>query len=106
MARAVASMWLWGSVIVLSALSGIAGCSSSKGYEGGMKTASGLQGTADRIGLAQKQIDQTLALADSLVNKREGDPRKQFDQFRKSLADLESTAKDVKDAAADMKKRG
>jgi hypothetical protein len=82
-------------------------CSSKgKGYEGGMKTASNLQSAAEKIQKVQTQVDQALANADALVNQPQPDLRKQFTKFQESLSTLESTAKDVSERAADMKKRG
>lgn len=104
MARAVATSLLFTCVFCVSAL--LAGCSSNKGYEGGMKTATNLQSAADRIHKAQEQVDRTLALADGMVNQPKADLRKQFEEYRKSLKSLESTAADVREKAVDMKKRG
>jgi hypothetical protein len=95
------------ALLAVVALLSLTGCSSGgKNYEGGMKTASNLQSAADRVQKAQTQVDQTLALADTLVNQPQSDPRKQFAQYRKSLAELESTIEEVRDKAADMRKRG
>src|SRR5262245_25965501 len=91
---------------VLSVLIGLAGCSSgNKSYEQGMKTGSNLQELARKIEAAEKQIDTTLSQADALVNAPGTNPRKQFDQYRKSLDTLESQAADIRDLANDMNKR-
>jgi hypothetical protein len=91
-------------VIVAALL--LAGCANNKGYEGGMQTATNLQGAADRIQRTQAQVDHTLALADELVNRPQPDPRPQFEKFRRSLRELESMAEDVRAKADEMRARG
>ncbi|MCI0675407.1 MAG: DUF2959 domain-containing protein [Phycisphaerales bacterium] len=93
-------------VALLLFLVSIAGCGSkNKSFEEGMKTGSNLQELARKIETGEKQIDTSMREGDALVNAPQGDPRKQFEQYRKSLRSLESTASDVRDMANDMQKR-
>jgi len=83
----------------------LTGCASGN-YQQGSKTGAGLTEAADKISSGEGKIDATLAALNDLVNSSQGDLEIKYKKFNDSVSDLESTANNVKDRVADMRKQG
>jgi hypothetical protein len=80
-------------------------CQSSSSGKG-EATGKNVTKAADEIQLGITQLDATVAALTSLVTQPGPDLGPQFKTFSKSLDQLESTAKKVRDAAASMDAKG
>jgi len=91
-------------VIPVFAATLLAGCTSAN-YQKGSATGAGLQDSADRMHQGSVKIDTTLTNLNDMVNNP-GDLAAQFKKYTASVADLESSAKNVESKVASMRGKG
>jgi hypothetical protein len=91
-------------VIPVFAATLLAGCTSAN-YQKGSATGAGLQDSADRMHQGAVKIDTTLTNLNDMVNNP-GDLAAQFKKYTASVADLESSAKNVEGKVASMRGKG
>jgi len=83
----------------------LAGCASHN-YDKGMATAAGLKESAAQVEAARSKIDAVLVSLNDLVNKPQSDLRPQFKKFSANVDALDSSAGDVRNSVAAMRKNG
>ena len=84
----------------------LAGCGTTSGYKQADKTGEGIAEFREEIVNGKKAIDDTMKSLDQIAASATTDPRKAFEKFSKSVANLESTAGKVRDRGQDMKAQG
>jgi hypothetical protein len=84
----------------------LAGCGTTSGYKQADKTGEGIAEFRDEIVNGKKAIDETMKSLDLIATSAATDPRKSFEKYSKSVANLESTAGKVRDRGQDMKAKG
>jgi predicted nucleic acid-binding Zn-ribbon protein len=84
------------------------GCSStgSSNYKKADKTGAGIAKFRDEIVVGKNAIAATMTSLGNVAESADTDPRKAFEQFKKDVANLESTAADIRKRAADMQAKG
>jgi hypothetical protein len=80
-------------------------CATS-GYQQADKTGAGIAEFREEISKAKLAVDDTVKSLGQVAVSANTNPREAFQQFSKSLANLESTAAKAKSRAADMKAQG
>lgn len=94
-------------VAALSAVSGLlAGCGSTKNYKQADKTGEGIAEFKAEILNGKKAIDATMTALDQVAASASTDPRKAYEQYSKSVGNLESTADKVRKRSEDMQAKG
>jgi uncharacterized phage infection (PIP) family protein YhgE len=83
----------------------LTGCATS-GYRQADKTGAGISEFRDEIVNGKKAIDDTMQSLDQISVSASTDPRKAFERYSKSVANLESTASKVRKRSQDMKEQG
>ena len=81
------------------------GCATS-GYQQADKTGAGIAQFREEISKAKLAVDDTVKSLGQVAVSANTNPREAFQQYSKSLANLESTAAKAKSRAADMKAQG
>jgi len=84
----------------------LAGCGTTSGYKQADKTGEGIAEFREEIVNGKNAIDATMKSLDLIASSATTDPRKAFEKFSKSVANLESTAGKVRDRGQDMKAQG
>lgn len=84
----------------------LAGCGTTRGYKQADKTGEGIASFRDEVLNGKKAIDQTMASLDAIAASAATNPRKAYEQYNKSVANLESTAEKVKKRRQDMQEQG
>ncbi len=84
----------------------LVGCGTTAGYKQADKTGEGIAEFRAEILNGKKAIDQTMVSLDKIAASATTDPRKSFEEYRKSVANLESTAEKVRKRSQDMQARG
>ncbi len=92
--------------VVAAATALMAGCGTTAGYKQADKTGAGIAGFRAEIVNGKKAIDETMKALDQIAATANTDPRKAFEQFSKSVANLEATATKVRKRAQDMQAQG
>jgi hypothetical protein len=82
------------------------GCGTTSGYKQADKTGEGIAEFRYEVLNGKKAIDQTMASLDGIATSASTDPRKAFEQYSKSVANLESTANKVRKRSQDMQAQG
>jgi hypothetical protein len=82
------------------------GCGSTSGYKQADKTGQGIADFRAEVMNAKKAIDDTVKALDQVAVTAATDPRKAFEQFSKSIANLESAAAKTRKRGEDMKAQG
>jgi len=90
----------------LALASGLTGCGSTAGYKQADKTGAGIAQFREEIGKAKLAVDDTVKALGQVAVSANTNPRQAFQQFSKSLANLDSTAAKAKSRAAEMKAAG
>ena len=88
------------------ALALFAGACKSTTADKGAATAKNIRYAADEIRTGLGQLDSALAALNNLVNEPAADLEPQYKAFSKHLKELESTAANVREAAAAMEAKG
>ncbi len=83
----------------------LVGCKSAN-YKQADKTGEGIATFRAEILNGKKAIDQTMAALDQVAASAATDPRKAYEQYTKSVANLESTANKVRKRSEDMQAQG
>jgi predicted nucleic acid-binding Zn-ribbon protein len=83
----------------------LAGCKSA-GYQQADKTGEGIASFRDEVLNGKKAIDQTMVSLNGIATSASTDPRKAFETYTKSVANLESTANKVRKRGQDMQEKG
>jgi hypothetical protein len=83
-----------------------AGCGTTSGYKQADKTGAGIAEFRAEIVNGQAAIDHTITCLDQVAASANTDPRKPFEQYSKSLANLASVAERARKRGADMKAQG
>ncbi len=83
----------------------LAGCKSAN-YKQADKTGEGIATYRAEILNGKKAIDQTMTSLDQVSTTAATDPRKAYEQYSKSVANLESTANKVRKRSQDMQEQG
>jgi hypothetical protein len=84
----------------------LTGCGTSRGYKQADKTGEGIASFRDEVLNGKKAIDTTMVSLDKIATTAAADPRKAFEEYSKSVDNLESTAERVKKRADDMREQG
>jgi len=85
----------------------VVGCTSSKSYDKGAKTATSLNESASLIQSGQGQLDKTMASLNDLVNNPGApDLRTKYSKFSSDVDNLGTTATKIKDRVDTMQKNG
>jgi hypothetical protein len=92
------------STVAAAAL--MTGCGSTSGYKQADKTGAGIAEFRDEILNGKKAVDATMKSLDTIAASANTDPRKAFEQYSKSVANLESTAAKIKKRGQDMQQQG
>lgn len=82
------------------------GCGSTAGYKQADKTGAGIADFREELTKAKLAVDDTVKSLGQVAVTANTDPRPAFQQFSKSLANLESTAATAKKRAQEMKEQG
>jgi hypothetical protein len=82
------------------------GCATSSGYKQADKTGAGIAEFRDEVIKGQKAVDDTVKALDQIAATATSDPRKSFEEFRKQVANLDSTAAKVRKRGQEMRVRG
>jgi hypothetical protein len=83
-----------------------AGCGTTSGYKQADKTGAGIAEFRTEIVNAKQAIDNTVKALDQVAVSANTNPRKAYEQFSKSLANLESVAAKATKRSQDMKAQG
>jgi len=81
------------------------GCKTS-GYQQADKTGEGIASFREEILNGKKAIDDTVKSLDAVAASATTDPRAAFEQYSKSVSNLESTANKIRKRAEDMRAQG
>jgi len=84
----------------------ITGCGTTSGYKQADKTGAGAAEFRAEILNGQKAIDDTMKALGQIAATANTNPRKAFEQYSDSLANLESVSQKVRKRGAEMKARG
>jgi predicted nucleic acid-binding Zn-ribbon protein len=76
------------------------------GYKLADKVGQGIAECRDEIVDVKKAVDATMAALDKIVAEATVDPRKSFKEFSKSIPDIDSSAKQAKKRADEMREKG
>lgn len=98
------------SILAVSATVAVlgTGCSStgSSNYKKADKTGAGIAKFRDEVVKGKNAVDATMTSLGNVAENADTDPRKSFEQFKKDVANLDSTANDIRKRAADMQAKG
>jgi hypothetical protein len=83
-----------------------AGCGTTSGYKQADKTGAGIAEFRTEIVNGKTAIDNTMKALDQIAASANTDPRKAFEQYTKSLANLESVAERARKRGTEMKAQG
>lgn len=81
-------------------------CGTTQGYKQADKTGAGIAEFRDEIVHGKKAIDATMKSLSDIAASANMDPRKPFERFSKAVAELESTAANVRKRADSMQQQG
>ena len=84
----------------------ITGCGTTAGYKQADKTGEGVAGFRQEIVNGKKAIDNTMTALGQIEATANTNPRKAFEQYSASLANLESVSEKAKKRGAEMRARG
>jgi hypothetical protein len=84
----------------------LTGCGTTAGYSQADKTGAGIAEFREEIVNGKAAIDGTMKALDQIAVSASTDPRKSFEQFAKSMANLESTAASARKRSQGMKDQG
>jgi hypothetical protein len=84
----------------------LTGCGTTAGYKQADKTGAGIAEFRTEIVNGKKAIDETMKSLDQIAVSANTNPRKAFEQFSKSLANLESVAAKARKRGQEMKEQG
>jgi hypothetical protein len=82
------------------------GCGTTAGYQQADKTGAGIAGFRQEIVKAKQAVDDTVGALGQVAVTADTNPRAAFQQFSKSLANLETAAAKAQKRGAEMKARG
>jgi len=91
---------------LLAAAALLAGCGTTSGYKQADKTGEGIAEFRAEIVNSKKAIDETMKSLDQIVESATSDPRKAFEHYTKSVANLESAAAKARKRSQEMKDQG
>ena len=94
------------TLTTLAAAALLAGCGTPSGYKQADKTGEGIADFRAEIGKGKQAIDAAMKSLDQIALTATTDPRKAFEQYSKSVANLESTAAKARKRSQDMKEQG
>jgi hypothetical protein len=83
-----------------------AGCGTTSGYKQADKTGAGIAEFRTEIVNGKQAIDTTMKALDAVAVSANTNPRKAYEQFSKSLANLESVAAKARKRGEEMKAQG
>ncbi len=89
-----------GAALLLSA------CGTTSGYKQADKTGEGIATFREEVLNGKKAIDQTMVSLDNIAKTANTDPRKAYEGYTKSVANLDSAANKIRKRAADMQEQG
>jgi outer membrane murein-binding lipoprotein Lpp len=84
----------------------LSGCGTTAGYNQADKTGKGIAEFRESIVNGKKAIDETVQALDQIAATANSNPRKAFEQYSKSLANLESAAAEAIKRAEEMRAKG
>jgi hypothetical protein len=84
----------------------LSGCGTTSGYQHADKTGEGIAEFRAEIVNGKKAIDETMKGLDAIALSATTDPRKAFEQYSKSVSNLESVAEKARKRATDMQAAG
>jgi len=91
---------LGGAAVVLT------GCGTTSGYKQADKTGAGIAEYREEIVNGKKAIDATMKTLSEIAATANTDPRKAYEQYSKSIANLESVAAKVRKRSQNMQAQG
>jgi hypothetical protein len=97
--------WTALAVTTVALAAGLTGCTTT-GYQQADKTGASMAQFRQEITAAKLAVDDTVKSLGQVAVAADTNPRPAFEQFSKSLANLESTAAAAKKRAADMNAAG
>jgi len=98
--------WITLAVVSAAAAALSTGCGTTSGYKQADKTGAGIAEFRDEIVNGKKAIDETMKALDQIAVTANTDPRKAFEQFSKSVGNLDATANKVRKRSQDMQAQG
>jgi hypothetical protein len=98
--------WTAVAVATVALAAGLSGCGTTSGYQQADKTGASIAQFRKEIAAAKLAVDDTVKTLGQVAVAADTNPRPAFEQFSKSLANLEATAAKVKARSADMKAAG
>jgi hypothetical protein len=84
----------------------LAGCGTTAGYKQADQTGAGIAEFREEITKTSAAVNETVKSLNEVAASANTNPRKAFEGFTKSLADLESTSEKAKKRGQDMKEKG
>lgn len=84
----------------------LTGCGTTSGYKQADKTGAGIAEFRDEIVNGKKAIDATMKALSDIAATANTDPRKAFEQYTKSVSNLESTAAKIRSRGQSMQEQG
>jgi hypothetical protein len=95
-------------ITMVGAAALITGCATggSSGYKQADKTGAGIAAYRDEIVNGKKAIDATMKSLGDIAATANTDPRKAYEQYKKDVANLESTAAKIRSRAQAMQASG
>jgi hypothetical protein len=94
------------AVTVVAAALLLAGCGTTAGYKQADKTGAGIAEMRAEIVNSQKAVNQTVQALEQVAATANTNPRKAFEQYAKSVSNLESAADKARKRSEEMKARG
>jgi len=98
--------WTSLAVAVIAAATCFTGCGTTAGYQQADKTGAGIAGFREEVVKAKQAVDETVTALGQVAVTADTNPRAAFQQFSKSLSNLESVAEKARKRGEEMKAQG
>jgi hypothetical protein len=92
--------------VAMTAAAFVSGCGSTAGYKRADKTGAGIAEFREEILNASTAVNQTVKALDEVAATADTNPRKAFEAYSKSVANLETAAVKARKRAQDMQQQG
>lgn len=94
------------AVAAIAAMTLCIGCSTTAGYKRADKTGAGIAEYREEVVHTKAAVDHTMKALDQIAVTADTNPRKAFEEFSKSVGNLESVAAKARKRGAEMKAQG
>ena len=98
--------WTTLAVAAIAAATCFTGCSTTAGYQRADKTGAGIAEFRAEVIKAKQAVDETVTALGQVAVTADTNPRAAFQQFSKSLANLETASAKAQKRGAEMKAQG